>query len=127
MDMTTSSATKNTGVNWPVLRYADVLLLLAEADNEINNGPTDEAKQMLKRVRERAFANAESKSQKVDEYINQLTSYNDFKQAIINERAWELGGECIRKFDLIRWNEYAKAAVQTIEWMIEEGKNAQQL
>ena len=28
------------GVNWPLMRFSDVLLLFAEADNELNNGPT---------------------------------------------------------------------------------------
>lgn len=127
LDMETGTASKNTGINWPVLRYPDVLLLLAEANNEINNGPDAEAKQMLERVRERAFANASNKTEMVDSYINNLNSYQDFKQAIINERAWEFGGECIRKFDLIRWNYYSNAIVNSIEWVINTGINAQRL
>ena len=75
MDLTvTNVESKGTGINWPVLRYADVLLLLAEADNEINNGPTELAKQMLTRVRERAFINATNKAAMVTEYVNDLNS-----------------------------------------------------
>ncbi len=127
LDMTTASETKNTGINWPVLRYPDVLLMLAEAENEINNGPTDEAKRMLTRVRERAFANASNKTEKVTTYVGTLNDYQSFKKAIIDERAWEFGGECIRKFDLIRWNYYSDAIVNTMQWMIDAGINAQQL
>lgn len=113
----TNVESKGTGINFPVLRYADVLLLLAEADNEINNGPTAEAKEMLNRVRSRAFAHATNKTQMVDEYINALNDHDSFKKAIINERAWEFGGEFVRKFDLIRWNYYSDAIVNTLEWV----------
>ena len=118
MDLSvTSVASKGTGINWPVLRYTDVLLLLAEAENEINGGPTDLARQMLKQVRDRAFINSKNKSARVDDYIAQKSDYNSFKEAIINERAWEFGGENIRKFDLIRWNNYSAKVVDAIEWM----------
>lgn len=117
MDLVTATESKGTGINWPILRYSDVLLLLAEAENEINNAPTQTAKDMLKRVRERAFINASDKAVQVDGYINALEDHDTFKQAIINERAWEFGGENIRKFDLIRWNYYSDAIVNTIEWM----------
>lgn len=118
MDLSVNNVeSKGTGINFPVLRYADVLLLLAEADNEINNGPTAEAKEMLKRVRNRAFVNATNKTQMVDEYINALNDHDSFKKAIINERAWEFGGEFVRKFDLIRWNYYSDAIVNTLEWV----------
>jgi len=113
----TSVESKGTGINWPVLRYADVLLLLAEADNEINGAPTALAKQMLTRVRERAFAKASNKSAMVTEYINNLNSKEKFFNAIVDERAWEFGGENIRKFDLVRWNNYSSKVVDAIEWI----------
>lgn len=47
------------GTNFPMLRYADVLLMAAEAENEIN-GPTSKALNYLNQVRERAFANGKS-------------------------------------------------------------------
>ena len=119
-------ATKGTGINWPVLRYADVLLLLAEADNEINGGPTALAREMLKTVRDRAFNGSKNKSQKVDNYIAGLSDYKSFKDAIINERAWEFGGENIRKFDLVRWNNYAEKVVDAIEWIRDAAMNFSQ-
>ncbi len=128
MDMqSTAVASKGTGINDPVLRYADVLLLLAEADNAVNGGPTAEAKEMLKRVRSRAFAKSANAADKVDAYVNGLTSYDAFQDAIRKERAWELGGERVRKFDLIRWNYYGEAIVNTLEAMRTMAVNAMQL
>ena len=41
----------NTGINFPYMRYTDVLLMYAEAANELNDGPTDAAKAALRQVR----------------------------------------------------------------------------
>lgn len=117
-----ATSSKGTGINWPILRYSDVLLLLAEAENELN-GPTDLAKKTLKRVRNRAFA-AENRASKVEEYVNKLGSKDDFFNAIVDERAWEFGGECIRKFDLIRWGNYGQKIVQTKTELSNMGKAA---
>ncbi|HET7733356.1 MAG TPA: RagB/SusD family nutrient uptake outer membrane protein, partial [Paludibacter sp.] len=108
------SSSKGTGINWPLMRYSDVLLMLAEADNELNEGPTTLAKQLLKRVRYRAFAGADY-ARKVDAYADSVSSGGKqaFFDALVNERAWEFGGECLRKFDLIRWNIYGKKIVET--------------
>jgi hypothetical protein len=89
---------KYTGVNWILLRYSDVLLMLAEAENELNLNPTAEAIYALRQVRERAFSPDEDKMPPIP------TDYQGFFDAIVQERAWELGGECLRKFDLVRWN-----------------------
>lgn len=86
------------GVNWPLIRYSDVLLMFAEAENEINNGPTAAAKSAFEQVRLRAYAGDAS-------LIGTTPSdYPGFFDAIVKERALELGGEGIRKYDLIRWN-----------------------
>ena len=102
-----SGSSKGTGINYPLMRYSDVLLMLAEAENELN-GPTALAKEMLTKVRTRAFANSPSFANDVTSYVAALVSKDDFFNAIVNERAWEFGGEAIRKFDLVRWNLYAK-------------------
>lgn len=91
------------GVNWINMRYADVLLMFAETENELN-GPTEAAKNALKQVRARAFAGTKSESKNVADYVNNLGSKDKFFEAIVNERAWEFGGEAVRKFDLIRWD-----------------------
>lgn len=93
-----------TGVNWPIMRYSDVVLMFAESENEINDGPTQEAEYALMSVRKRAFPE-ELWSQKVTAYVDSVsTDKASFFNAIVNERAWEFGGENIRKYDLIRWN-----------------------
>lgn len=45
--------TTTTTINFPILRYADILLMYAEAENELN-GPTDSAYWALNQIRERA-------------------------------------------------------------------------
>lgn len=97
--------TKGTGINWPLMRYADVLLMFAEAENELNNGPTGAAKNALAKVRQRAFASADWPT-KVDAYIASKSDKTSFFNAIVDERFWEFGGEMMRKFDLIRWGNY---------------------
>ena len=101
------NSAKGTGINWPMLRYADVLLMYAEAENELN-GPTLEAKNAFKRVRQRAFSSS-LWGEKVDAYTDSRSgSKEDFFNAIVDERGWEFGGEMIRKYELIRWGIYSK-------------------
>lgn len=84
-------------INFPLLRYSDVLLMYAEALNELNNGPTSDAIDAFKQVRMRAFKYDESK-------IGTIPSdYEGFKNAIIQERKLELSHESLRKTDLTRW------------------------
>ena len=88
----------NVGYNWSVIRFADVLLMYAEAVNEINNGPTAEAIAAFEEVRKRAFnGNAALIG-------TTPTDKAGFFNAIVNERYLEFGHEGIRKFDLLRWN-----------------------
>lgn len=108
------STNKGTGINWPMLRYSDVLLMFAEAQNELS-GPSGEAQAALKRVRQRAFDESVWDT-KVDQYIaNVSASKEDFFNAIVDERAWEFGGEMIRKYELIRWNLYYEKVAETVE------------
>lgn len=93
-----------TGVNWPLMRYSDVVLLYAETENEINNGPTPAAKEALANIRKRAFP-SDMWDVKVNHYIDSVSvSKESFFDALVNERAWEFGGELVRKYDLVRWN-----------------------
>lgn len=109
-----ASSAKGTGINWPMLRYADVLLMFAEAENELN-GPTAEAQAAFKRVRQRAFPDAVW-SEKADNYTARAAaSKESFFNAIVDERAWEFGGEMIRKYELIRWNIYSEKVLETVE------------
>jgi len=112
------STAKSTGINWPMMRYADVILMYAEAENELN-GPTAEAQNALKRVRQRAFDESDWPA-KVDTYVAQVSaSKQSFFDAIVDERAWEFGGEMIRKYELIRWGIYSEKMEETVEGLKE--------
>lgn len=107
-----AASAKGTGINWSVMRYSDVLLLLAESENELN-GPTATAQDALRKVRQRAFPES-LWSEKVDAYISSVSaSKQTLFDAIVNERGWEFGGECLRKYDLARWNLYGKKVAET--------------
>jgi hypothetical protein len=88
----------NVGYNWVVIRFSDVLLMYAEAVNEINNGPTPEAIAAFEEVRKRAY--------KGNETMIGVTPSDKtgFFNAIVNERFLEFGHEGIRRYDLLRWN-----------------------
>ena len=89
--------TQTLAVNWPVLRFADILLMFAESENELN-GPTAAAQSALLEVRKRAFVGFESRIPAAP------ADYTSFFNAIVKERLLEFGGEAIRKYDLLRWN-----------------------
>lgn len=97
---TYKSTSTYTGIDHILLRYADVLLMFAEADSWLNNGPTPDAIAALKQVRKRAYKGNEALID-AETYPADLPG---FFGVIMNERSWELGTEGIRKWDLIRWN-----------------------
>jgi hypothetical protein len=82
----------NHGDNKIIFRLADVYLMAAEAENELN-GPAN-AYQYINEVRKRAY--------EPDKPLSGL-SQQQFREAIYDERRWELGGEGHRRMDLIRW------------------------
>jgi hypothetical protein len=88
----------DTQENYPIIRYADVLLMLAEAENEVNQSPTTLAYDAINLVRERAGI----------EPLSGL-SYTEFQQEIRDERGRELCFESLRKYDLVRWGIYTDA------------------
>jgi hypothetical protein len=87
-------------MNWPILRFADVLLIYAEAANMANGSPTQEACNAINDVINRAN----------DDVVNPLhpiltiaMSRDAFDAAVIQERSWELMFEnCDRWFDICR-------------------------
>ncbi len=86
------SAYDNSPMNFPILRFADVLLMKAEALNEL--GQTELAEDYLNMVRNRAG---------LDDIEN--LSQADFRNAVLHERRIELAFEGQRWFDLIRVND----------------------
>jgi len=111
--------TNDYDVNWPIFRYAEVLLIFAEASNEID-GPTQEAIDVLNMLRSRArntniggihrdilprSLNPQISAGLVDlDLSNPLVSdQTAFRNYIILERSRELSQEGKRWFDLVRW------------------------
>jgi hypothetical protein len=88
-----------TNINMPLLRYSDVLLMFAEADNELNGAPSTAAKDAYEEVRKRAFRGDVSKIGATP------TDKDGFFNAIVNERKLELcfEGGALRRTDLVRW------------------------
>ena len=76
------------GTSIPILRYADVLLMYAEAANEANNGPTADAYSAVNKVRTRAGLVALSG-----------LAYQSFKESVWHERRLELPFENMRRYD----------------------------
>lgn len=87
------SKTAQSNVNVHILRYADALLMYAEALNELS-GPTPEAYTAINRVRRRAFK----------DNLHDLTGLNQasFREAVYEERRLEFVKEGQRWFDLVR-------------------------
>lgn len=102
-----NTSSGSTGINFPYMRYADVLLMNAEAINELE-GPTKEAQESLRQVRSRAFDDQGA----VNTYVtNAASSKEKFLQAVLDERKWEFAGENIRWRDLVRNNLYSQEVV----------------
>lgn len=95
-----------TTINYPILRYSDVLLMYAEATNELD-GVTQEAYDCVKKVRDRAGIKT-----------NEKTSYDQasFRELVRNERGRELCFESLRKYDLIRWGIYVEEMNNYKKW-----------
>lgn len=83
-----------TTINFPILRYSDVLLMYAEAINEYAGAPDEQAKEAVREVRRRAGVATDE---------SQLSGQASFRNLVRNERARELAFEGLRKWDLIRW------------------------
>ena len=98
----TNDAIDNADANWPFLRLADVILIYAEALNELDK-PSDALVQ-LNKVRSRANADRASMGGK-----RALATQQARRSAIIEERAKELACEADRRWDLIRWGIYLDA------------------
>ncbi|GHA25699.1 membrane protein [Salinimicrobium marinum] len=97
-----------SGINFKVIRYADVLLMMAEAENALGN--QSEAIGYINEVRERAGLDPLSTNLSQDEVFD----------AIVHERMVELAGEQVRFPDLVRWG---LAADYLGEYGFQAGKN----
>jgi starch-binding outer membrane protein, SusD/RagB family len=113
----TPKAINHTSQNFAILRYSDVLLMYAEAENEIN-GPTTAAYDAINAVRARGYGKLLPGA--LDPHEADLPtglSKEEFLKRIQDERSRELCFECLRRPDLIRWGIYVPVMKQTANYI----------
>lgn len=86
---------KRTNTNHTIFRFAEVLLINAEAENEVN-GASIEAYASINQVRNRAGL----------EDLEAGLSKEQFRENLKKERSFELAFECKRRYDLVRWGDF---------------------
>ena len=100
-DVSDAAGTLGYGGNdWILMRYADVILIMAEASNELK-GPNDEAIGLLNDVRKRSNATPRE--------LENYSTKSALRSAILEERSMEFAMEGDRRWDLIRWGIYLQA------------------
>jgi hypothetical protein len=97
-------------MNMRLIRYADVLLLLAEAENELGNIPA--AVDYLNQVRSRP--SVDMPPYPTAQYP--VNSKAEVFRAVAHERRVELAGEQVRNFDILRWRKQNKLAAEPISY-----------
>lgn len=113
-ELVTPKIKSGTPQNFPLLRYSDVLLMFAEADNSVNNGPTTEAYMAVNQVRRRGWGKLLSGATNIQEADLEIgLDKFQFLKEIQNERSRELCFECLRKKDLIRWGLFVETLKQS--------------
>lgn len=106
-EISPAKSTYTSIINFPLLRYSDVLLMYAEADNKLTGSRSSESDDYVNMVRRRAFGKLEPGATNVAEYdIATGLDEDDFHSVIQAERSKELGYEALRKFDLVRWGNF---------------------
>lgn len=95
--------TTSSGLNWPLIRYAEVLLTYAEAANEVN-GPTPDAYLAVNAIRRRAELSD----------LQGLTK-DQFREAVWKERWHELSFENETWFDMVRLRKAFNVSTKTFE------------
>lgn len=105
------TSSNDDGINWQVMRYADIYLMAAEAENQLN-GPAN-ATQYLKPILDRALPAA-----KVSGIIAKASASQDAFQLVIeDQRKFEFAGEALRKVDLMRWGKLSSKLAETKQKM----------
>lgn len=118
---TISSQYHKAGANYHVIRYAETLLLGAEAAYYLNND--DEAKRLVNLVRERAFRPAIQEGRVTLGDIRINSSGNDLLEDIWQERRLELAGENDRFYDLKRTHRLHILKEKKPDIFFQEGKH----
>ena len=107
----------DTGNNYPIMRFADIILCKAEILNELN-GPNQESIALINRIRERAFGNSRHNLS-----LSDYATKEDLRDALCDERLFEFNMEGLRRTDLIRmglWKDrmdkYVASQKEKAEW-----------
>ena len=98
---------QRSGINYHIIRYADVLLMAAEA--AVETGNLEKARGYVNQVRQRAINSPRADSSPnyvIDTYNSSWTDANVARKAVRFERRLELGMEGHRLFDLRRWGTF---------------------
>ncbi len=98
----------NTGINYPYLRLADVLLMYAEADVKLTKTVGATAASYLQKVRNRAYIGST-----VTAPLVAAIDSASFMDEILQERKWEFAGENMRWKDLVRNNKLSEVLYYT--------------
>lgn len=106
------TSTNDDGINWQVMRYADIYMMAAEAENQLT-GPSNAA-QYIRPVMNRAYGSA-----KANTLISAASSQSAFQLLIEDERKFEFAGEALRKVDLMRWGKLSSKLAETKQKMID--------
>ncbi len=100
-----TKARSRNSTNFPIIRYSDVLLMKAEAENALHSQPTAAAVDAVNQVRRRAFGKPVGTVNVASDMPGNLDKVA-FQSYIQDERMREFCFEGIRRHDLIRWGIY---------------------
>ncbi|MDR1024075.1 MAG: RagB/SusD family nutrient uptake outer membrane protein [Prevotellaceae bacterium] len=112
-----SRDTWDAGKNFPLIRYADILLLQAECLNEL--GSTAEGVGLVNQVRQRAWGGTLPPAMQWG-----AMSQDEFREKIMDERMRELCFETWRRMDLMRTGQYIKRVSRHNRWAHERWGDA---
>ncbi|MBN1143774.1 MAG: RagB/SusD family nutrient uptake outer membrane protein [Bacteroidales bacterium] len=93
----------SSGINMKVIRYADVLLMMAECEANRPSGDLDAAIALMNQVRQRGDVDMPLYDTPEMDAIYPVGNLTEFMDALEHERKVELAGEQIRFDDLLRW------------------------
>lgn len=111
------TSTNDDGINFQVMRLADIYMMAAEAANEL--GDMGNAKKYLKPVVDRAYPAA-----KATAILDAANSKDAMFNTIVDQRKFEFAGEAVRKVDLMRWGLLSDKLKETKQNMSDLAKRA---
>ena len=111
------TSSNDDGLNWQVMRYADIYMMAAEAENQLN-GPAN-AVQYIQPVMNRAYGTTLASSK-----IAAASTKDAFQQLVEDERKFEFAGEGLRKVDLMRWGKLSEKLAETKQKMTDLANRA---